>query len=118
MTALLFVLAAASGGLLRFASEYAIPPIGRAAFPRATFTVNVVGAFILGLVAHAPHDVRLVVGTGLCGALTTFSGVSLQAFRRVRAGATLSAANYLAITFTVGIALAALGIRLSSLIFG
>ena len=117
MTALAFVVAAAFGGLARFAAELVLPPVGRTAFPRATLTVNLVGAFLIGLVAHAPHDVKLVVGTALCGSLTTFSGVSLQSYRRIAAGSWSGAAYYLAVTFISGLGLAWLGAEVSSRIF-
>jgi len=52
-----------------------------AAWPWATFLVNVAGAFVLGWVAtnHPPGDPhRSLIGTGFCGALTTFSAVQLE----------------------------------------
>lgn len=48
-------------------------------FPLGTLTVNVAGSFLLGLVAFLPAggDVSLLVGTGACGAFTTFSSFSV-----------------------------------------
>jgi CrcB protein len=111
------IFAAALGGMLRFLIEYRWPPIGSSAFPRATLAANVIGSFILGLVVHAPHDVRLVLGVGLCGALTTFSGVSLQIHRRIKAGAWSSATVYFLVMITAGLVAAMVGIDLSSRIF-
>lgn len=111
------IFAAALGGMLRFSIEYRWPPVGPSAFPRATLAVNVVGSFILGLIVHAPHDVRLMLGVGLCGALTTFSGVSLQIHRRINAGAWSSATIYFLVMLTAGLLAAMVGIDLSSRIF-
>lgn len=54
-------------------------------FPWPTFIVNVVGSFVLGLVAalSTHHDVlsrnqALLLGTGLCGGFTTFSTFSVE----------------------------------------
>lgn len=117
MNVLLLIVAAGIGGFLRFVVENRFPPIGATAFPRATLAVNVIGSFILGLMVQAPLDDRLIVGTGLCGALTTFSGVSLQLHRRVVAGATKSAATYFAILITSGLVAALIGIEVSSRLF-
>ena len=56
-------------------------------FPFGTFTVNVLGSFVLGLVAGLVlgHGVsgrlEAVVGAGFCGGLTTWSTVAWEAVR-------------------------------------
>jgi CrcB protein len=49
-------------------------------WPRATFAANVAGALVLGYVAERVRDPRrrLLLATGFCGALTTFSGFGYQ----------------------------------------
>ncbi len=111
------VLAAALGGLIRFSTEYLLPPVGTKAFPRATLIVNVAGSFVLGIVISAPHDLRLILGTGLCGALTTFSGVSLQLSRRLSSGDRRAALQYLGFTLALGLGAASLGISLGHYLF-
>ncbi len=117
MIVVALVAAAALGAVIRFFTEYRLPPVGSTAFPRATLIVNVVGAFILGLLVDAPHDVRIVLGAGLCGALTTFSGVSLQLHRRIFAGSIRAAFSYLTILLAAGLIAAMSGIDLSSRLF-
>lgn len=117
MIAIAFIAAAALGGIGRLLAESYWPPVGPSAFPRATLIVNCVGSFALGLVVHAPHDVRLVAGTALCGALTTLSGVSLQLHRRVAAGGLVPAAVYLLSTLGAGLLCAFIGIEISQRVF-
>ena len=117
MNLILFVLAAALGGFIRFAVEYYLPPVGKFAFPRATLIVNVVGAFSLGFVLAMPGEWQVILGAGLCGSLTTFSGVSLQLHRRLRSQAIGPAMIYAAILISVGVIAAGSGIILGRYLF-
>ena len=49
-------------------------------YPASTLAVNVLGTFVLAVVtfAGASDDVLLLVGTGACGAFTTFSSFSVD----------------------------------------
>lgn len=63
-------------------------------FPLATFTINVAGSLLLGIVAALcplPQTPRtrfwlVLVGTGFCGGFTTFSAFSLELLALVRQG--------------------------------
>ncbi|WP_181685485.1 fluoride efflux transporter FluC [Halorhabdus salina] len=48
-----------------------------------TFAVNVFGSFLLGAIVAAPLDdpVALALGTGFCGAFTTFSTFAFETVR-------------------------------------
>jgi CrcB protein len=89
----LTLLAGALGALLRYGVSRAVPS------PWAVLVVNVVGSAIAGaLVATVSDDIRLVLVTGLCGGLTTFSTLSVETVqlvldRRVGAAALSIAAN-------------------------
>ena len=98
MTIVVIAIGAAIGGFIRFVVEYKFPPVGRTAFPVATFAVNVLGSFILGFIVTAPAPWHASLGVGLCGALTTFSGVSLQITRRLRAQDWQNALKYVALS--------------------
>lgn len=52
-------------------------------FPVGTLVVNVLGSFVLALVAFlgASSDLLLLVGVGACGAFTTFSSFSVDTLR-------------------------------------
>ncbi|MER5780317.1 fluoride efflux transporter CrcB [Streptomyces mobaraensis] len=85
----LFVVAGAMAGApLRYLADRAVQARHDSVFPWGTFTVNVVGCLVLGVVtAVAPEDVRLGLGTGLCGALTTYSTFSYETLRLAEDGA-------------------------------
>ena len=117
MNLTLFIVAAAVGGFIRFAVEYYLPPVGSSAFPRATLLVNIVGAFVLGIVLALPGEWQVILGVGLCGALTTFSGVSLQLHRRLTAQAFRPAMIYAVSLITGGLIAAGLGLILGRYLF-
>ena len=117
MNLTLFIVAAAVGGFIRFAFEYYLPPVGSSAFPRATWLVNIVGAFVLGIVLALPGEWQVILGVGLCGALTTFSGVSLQLLRRLTAQAFRPAMIYAVSLITGGLVAAGLGLILGRYLF-
>lgn len=75
MTPLLVVLGAALGAPLRYLVDRVFRVRFGATLPWGTFTVNVAGSALLGFVvgAAAPPAVLALVGTGFCGALTTYS---------------------------------------------
>lgn len=74
-TALLVGLGGAAGALARY-----IIDLGLDGGRRSTFVVNVVGSALLGaVVASSPSDATLAaVGTGFCGAFTTFSSFAVN----------------------------------------
>ncbi|MBS1677963.1 MAG: fluoride efflux transporter CrcB [Actinobacteria bacterium] len=91
-------------------------PHGAEAWPWATFIVNMVGAALLGwfvtrLGERLPPSTyrRPFLGTGVCGALTTFSTLQLELFKLFEAGCTGLAVGYAAATLIGGFACVHLG---------
>lgn len=99
------------GTLARAGLERAVPA-GATGWPWATFAVNAAGAFVLGAaVPHLHHRLpsstfrRYLVGTGLCGGLTTFSSLQVELLRLARHGHVALAAGYLGASLATGFAL-------------
>ncbi|WP_435100093.1 fluoride efflux transporter CrcB [Halarchaeum sp. P4] len=76
-TATLVGLGGALGALARTAVGESVDA---AAFPLSTFVVNVAGSFLLALLTFAgvEGDAALLLGTGVCGAFTTFSSFAVE----------------------------------------
>lgn len=94
-------------------------PHGPDEWPWATFLVNVAGAFLLGYFATRLQERlplsayrRPLLGTGLCGALTTFSTMQLELVRMLDHGAVALAAAYALASVAAGFAAVALATNL------
>ncbi|MFF9768252.1 fluoride efflux transporter CrcB [Streptomyces sp. NPDC014636] len=92
MPVLLVFLGGMLGAPLRYLTDKAIQGRHDSVFPLGTFTVNIAGSLILGALAGAvtahglPGGVMLLLGTGVCGALTTFSTFSFETIRLLEDG--------------------------------
>ncbi|WP_159624192.1 FluC/FEX family fluoride channel [Actinomyces sp. zg296] len=94
--------------------------------PWATATANLVGALLLGLILGqfaapgrqtARHRlIRLGLGTGLMGALTTYSTLISETLHLIDQGRAALGAAYLLGSLVAGLVLAGLGLRLSGLL--
>ncbi|APY90586.1 fluoride efflux transporter CrcB [Streptomyces alfalfae] len=97
MNWLCVVAGAMIGAPLRHLTDRAVQARLGTLFPWGTFTVNVVGSLVLGVLAGAvtagaaPEHLELFLGTGLCGALTTYSTFSYETLRLAESGARFSA---------------------------
>ena len=76
MTALLVAVGGAVGALLRWAVGRWLATSG---LPWATLLVNIAGSLLLGVVAAATDGwLHTLLGTGVAGALTTYSAFALD----------------------------------------
>ncbi|GAA2930837.1 fluoride efflux transporter CrcB [Streptomyces mexicanus] len=119
MNWLLVVVGAMVGAPLRYLTDRAVQKRHDTVFPWGTFTVNVVGCLVLGLLSGAvaagaasPH-VQLLVGTGLCGALTTYSTFSYETLRLAEGGARFFAVANVVASVVAGLGAAFLGASLA-----
>ncbi len=88
MIVLLVAVGAAVGAPLRYLVDRAVQAHHDSLFPWGTFTVNAAGSFVLGALTtgtlNTPAPVMAAVGTGLCGALTTYSTFGYETLRLVQ----------------------------------
>jgi CrcB protein len=111
MTALLVVLGAAIGAPLRYLTDrYMLARFGDG-FPWGTLAVNIAGSFVLGLVLGLPLSAGTValLGTGFCGALTTYSTFSWEILALARRREILMAGGYALLSVTAGMGAAVIG---------
>lgn len=99
----------AAGGLARAALEETWPASGHG-WPWVTFTVNITGTamlayFITRLQERLPPSTypRPLLGTGLCGALTTFSTLQLEALALAHEGHAALGAAYAVVSIATGL---------------
>ncbi|MGW1195659.1 fluoride efflux transporter CrcB [Streptomyces sp. NPDC002536] len=110
MSWLLVIMGAVVGAPARYLTDRAVQRRHDTVFPWGTFTVNVIGCLILGLVTGAvaagaaSSHVQLLLGTGLCGALTTYSTFSYETLRLAEDGA-----RFFAVANVLGSVAAGLG---------
>lgn len=115
MTALLVLLGGAVGAPARYLADQWVQSRHDSVLPWGTFTVNVTGSLILGVVGGAastgalPAWVLTLVGTGFCGALTTFSTFTYETWRLLETGSWRPAILNVVGSLAVGLAAAALG---------
>jgi CrcB protein len=118
---LLVGVAGAVGAPLRYMVDTLISRRLEGAFPLGTLLVNVSGSFVLGLLSglaiyHGlPGTPKLVLGTGLVGAYTTFSTFSLETVTLVEEGESRLAAGNVVANGLAGAAAAAAGLALAAL---
>lgn len=117
MTLVLVFLGAVVGAPLRYLTDRAVQIRHDSIFPWGTMTVNVVGCLVLGFLAGAgtslPSGVAALVGTGFCGALTTYSTFSYETLRLVEQKAYLYAVMNVLISLIAGLGAVFLGYALA-----
>ena len=116
MTVLLVALGAAVGAPLRYLTDRAVQARYGSAFPWGTLTVNVAGSLVLGFLVGLPVGPAwtALLGTGFCGALTTYSTFSYETLALARDGAGLRAAGYVTVSLLAGLGAAGLGLLIAA----
>lgn len=105
-----------TGSLLRYCVQTALHErIIPYSFPWATFTVNILGSFLIGLFYtlsarfNLSTEVRMLLTTGLCGGFTTFSTFSNDGVIMIKQGFCGLFLLYTLLSVAVGVAAAFAG---------
>lgn len=118
------MLLAGAGGFVgtcfRFLINRLFLIIWKTPFPLATFTINIVGCFIFGLLSGllgkngliSPRLNALLI-VGFCGGFTTFSTFSSEAFNLGNNGQIISSFLYMAGSVIVGLFAVWIGLTVS-----
>lgn len=115
MTLALVVLGGAIGAPLRYLTDLLVQSRHDSVYPWGTFTVNVFGSALLGVIAGGvatagtPPWVLALVGTGFCGALTTFSTFGFETVRLIEDGSIAEASLNAGLSLVIGLAAASAG---------
>jgi CrcB protein len=115
MKYLLMAAGGAAGTLLRYFLVHSLQTRNENQFPSGTFAVNLIGSFVIGLIAgmfinrNLSEEWRLFLFVGLLGGFTTFSSLAFETFNLIKAGNVMTAIFYMTITNIAGLMLAVTG---------
>lgn len=108
------------GAVARLLMEHGVRRQLTMAFPVGTITVNVTGAFLLGVVSGIglSHIGATLIGTGFLGAYTTFSGWMLETRSLAQDRRIGAAAGNIGVSVVLGLLAAVAGHWLGRVIAG
>jgi CrcB protein len=113
---LAFLAGGAAGAPSRYLLDGYVQSNTKGAYPWGTFTINAAGSLVLGVLTGLAlrHGLspttKIVLGTGFCGAFTTFSTFTFETVRLAEEGATNEALRNIAANVVVGTVLAGLAL--------
>jgi len=117
------ILLVGAGSFLGGAGRYLVSLLMRSlpgAFPWGTFTVNIVGCMLIGLLwgwtnrcPSLPSWINLFFAVGVCGGFTTFSTFSKESLALLQAGSYAAFALYAIGSIAIGILAVLIGLLLT-----
>lgn len=116
MIAIAVAVGAAIGAPARYFTDRLVQSRTESVFPWGTLTVNAAGSLVLGALvgSGASGTIVALLGTGFCGALTTYSTFGYETHRLMRDRSMLLAALNVLGSLAVGLAAASLGFWVAS----
>jgi fluoride exporter len=118
VTIVVVVIGAALGAPLRYLTDRLLQGRHDSSFPWGTFCANVAGSALLGFLVALPASpsVQALLGTGFCGALTTYSTFGFETVTLYRSGVRTVAALYVAASVLAGFGAAYCGMAVAQAI--
>ena len=115
---LLIGLGGGIGAMARYLMVSGARHLPLADFPYGVLAVNILGSFLMGLLAGAASpaltpDMRAFLGIGVLGGFTTFSAFSLDVVTLMQRGETIPALIYMVASVTLSVIGLAIGISLT-----
>ncbi len=111
------------GAVLRYMTGFFAVRFLSVNLPVATFAVNIVGCFILGLLFAFFIDrpeintpLKLALTAGFCGGLTTFSTFSLELFEMLKNAQYMQVFVYLILSLIIGLLAVWIGVSCAKFI--
>ena len=111
MRVVFVILGAAIGAPARFVIDQYLRKFSNA--PWGTFTVNVLGSFVIGLTWGATDNITALVAIGFAGAFTTWSTFMLDIYLAFELKRYKDAAMNLVLSLGIGLLAAWCGLQLS-----
>lgn len=110
----------AAGSILRYLSSQLVQKYYNGHFPLATFTINVLGCLLIGLLIGyfsktqlLQNDWKLLLITGFCGGYTTFSAFASENLNLINNNQIGLAVFYIALSVFLGIGAVWIGLLIS-----
>ena len=116
------VVAGAIGAPARYLLDGFVQDRTEGAFPWGTFAINLSGSFLLGLITGAalyhafPNTPKVWLGTGFCGAYTTFSTFTFETISLLEAGDVTEALQNAAASLVLAALAAAAGLAIAAVV--
>tara|TARA_B100000963_G_scaffold358315_1_gene382665 strand:- start:8429 stop:8803 length:375 start_codon:yes stop_codon:yes gene_type:complete len=108
----------AIGSLFRFVLIQATPKINYLNFPIGTIVVNLIGSFLIGIVASLfekqllNNEFRSFIVFGFLGGFTTFSAFTYEVFNLLKSGNYINLFIYLFVSIIISLILFYVGYKL------
>ena len=111
------------GAIIRYLVIEQVNKLFLIAFPFGTIAVNVIGAFLIGLLSSylaerldVSENIKMFLIVGFCGGFTTFSSFNIEFYQLFSNGEILSSLIYVTTTFVLTVVAFYIGVSLLKLI--